>query len=71
MFLAWTINWVGLLLTGKIGKIVIYDKVVNGGTNHDSPGQIWVTKLVLYIIFDPHTYSYFVYNLWYPPVPDF
>ena len=38
---------VGLILSGKIGKIIIYDKArVNGGTNYDYPGQRWVPKLV-------------------------
>ena len=38
----------GRLLTGKIAKILIYDKGrVNGGTNYDSPGQRRFRKLVL------------------------
>jgi len=38
---------VGLLLTGEIAQIVIYDKeLVNGGTDFDSPGQRWVLNLV-------------------------
>ena len=41
----------GQLLTGKIAKIVIYDKVrVNGGTDYDSPEPRFVPKLVLNIL---------------------
>jgi len=37
----------GPLLTGKIAKIVIYDRgQVNGGTKYDSPGPCWVPKPV-------------------------
>ena len=40
----------GLLLTGNIAKIVIYDKGrVNGVTKYDSPGSHWVPKLVSFI----------------------
>ena len=34
------LNWVGLLLCGKIAKIVIYDQArVNGGSNYEYPVQ--------------------------------
>ena len=45
------LSWVGPLLTGKIAKIVIYNKGrVNGGTNYDSPAPRWVPKLVAHKI---------------------
>ena len=38
------------IITGKMVKIVIYDQGrVIGGTNYDSPGPCWVSKLVLNI----------------------
>ena len=41
----------GLLLTGNIAKIVIYDKGrVNGVTKYDSPGSHWEPKLVSFIV---------------------
>ena len=36
------LSWVGRLLSGKIAKIVVYDKGrVIGGNSYDSPGQWW------------------------------
>ena len=41
----------GPILTGKIAKIIIYDKgQVNGGTNYDSSEPGWVPKLVIHNI---------------------